>query len=226
MEKIFSSSKLFNSYSYAHQSKIRAAAGDNKNAELVKQLVQYLDEEYRKPEYVNPTALKKRADPSEETNDTEAPSESTDYRETVGPSGSTSQFSSPSSKRPFTDATIKDAAEGDEDDSVEDVDSVYVQEESSSEIGTDEVTEATNILDSEKDYQKLKPMLESSESTAGVSRVAKKDNEVWIYYGDRFNLNNLMSDVVDALNSHGYDELDFNRLARMDNAIVFEIHEK
>ena len=67
--------------------------------------------------------------------------------------------------------------------------------------------------------------LNGREETKGVSRImVKEDNtELWIHYEDTVNLNNVMSNVILTLNSCGYYYLQFNRLARSENAIVFEI---
>lgn len=221
MEHILSSSKLFQSYSPIHQDKIRAAAQDPMNVELVKQLVAYLDKDYQKPEYTNPKALQDKA-PELTTPKDDTPLDSEPEFNAGRPSGH--PMSGPSST-PFTDAVIEDEADqGDTDlaDANNNSDVVEPPSESSS----DEISEATDVdSDMTKDYQQLKSILQSSDSTAGVSRIATKGNEVWIYYIDRINLNNIMGNVVDTLAQHHYDELDFNRLARMDNAMVFVIHE-
>lgn len=217
MEHILSSSKLFQSYSPIHQDKIRAAAQDPMNVELVKQLVAYLDKDYQKPEYTNPKALQDKA-PEPTTPKDDTPLDSEPEFNAGRPSGH--PMSSPSST-PFTDAVIEDEADQGDMDLADDNNDTDVAEPPS-----EEISEATDVdSDITKDYQQLKSILQSSDSTAGVSRIATKGNEVWIYYVDRINLNNIMGDVVDTLAKHHYDELDFNRLARMDNAMVFVIHE-
>lgn len=217
MEHILSSSKLFQSYSPIHQDKIRAAAQDPMNVELVKQLAAYLDKDYQKPEYTNPKALQDKA-PKPTTPKDDTPLDSEPEFNTGRPSGH--PMSSPSST-PFTDAVIEDEADQGDMDLADDDNGNDVAEPPS-----EEISEATDVdSDMTKDYQQLKSILQSSDSTAGVSRIATKGNEVWIYYVDRINLNNIMGNVVDTLAKHHYDELDFNRLARMDNAMVFVIHE-
>lgn len=69
----------------------------------------------------------------------------------------------------------------------------------------------------------LKGTLNARSSTAGVIRVAVKDDELWLYYNDSINLNNVMPTVIDLLNAAGYNYLLFNRLARTDNAMVFTL---
>ena len=58
---------------------------------------------------------------------------------------------------------------------------------------------------------------------SGVVRIVIRNKELWIYYSDKINLNNVMEPVIKVLYESGYKYLDFNRLARTDNAIVFEI---
>lgn len=70
----------------------------------------------------------------------------------------------------------------------------------------------------------LKGTLNARTSTAGVGRVSTKNDEVWIYYNDDINLNNVMTDVINTLTASNYHYLIFNRLARTDNAIVFTIN--
>lgn len=69
----------------------------------------------------------------------------------------------------------------------------------------------------------LKGTLNARSDTAGVTRVSAKNDEVWVYYSDDINLNNVMTAVLDLLNLSGYYYLLFNRLARTDNAIVFTL---
>lgn len=70
----------------------------------------------------------------------------------------------------------------------------------------------------------LKGLLNSRQDTNGVARVVYQmvTNEFWVYYEDRINLNNVMNQVIELLNAAGYTYLQFNRLARTDNAIVFQ----
>ena len=69
----------------------------------------------------------------------------------------------------------------------------------------------------------LKGDLNISDSTAGVTRIQIKENELWIYYNDTVNLNDIMEAVIDKLIACTYSYLEFNRLARKNNAIVFDI---
>lgn len=69
----------------------------------------------------------------------------------------------------------------------------------------------------------LKGMLNARDDTAGVSYIKFQNEELWIYYNDKINLNTVMEPVITLLASAGYHYLNFSRLARTDNAIVFTI---
>lgn len=69
----------------------------------------------------------------------------------------------------------------------------------------------------------IKCTLNGRADAAGVNRILVKDNELWIYYKDSVNLNGVMGVVIEFLNNSGYPYLAFNRLARSENAMVFEI---
>jgi hypothetical protein len=66
----------------------------------------------------------------------------------------------------------------------------------------------------------VKTTLNNNAETKGVSRASIKDDELWVYYEDSINLNKVMANAIEILNSLDYG-LEFNRLARSDNAIVF-----
>ena len=80
-------------------------------------------------------------------------------------------------------------------------------------------TDVTDNMDLE--VKDIKGILNSREDTCGVSRVQETQKEVWIYYNDSVNLNDMMVPVIEELNRPGYTYLTFNRLARSENAIVF-----
>lgn len=83
-------------------------------------------------------------------------------------------------------------------------------------------TDVTDNLDLE--VKDIKGYLNADMETSGVSRVASKDDkEVWVYYNDNVNLNDVMVPVIEALNRPAYTYLEFNRLARSENAVVFVV---
>lgn len=73
------------------------------------------------------------------------------------------------------------------------------------------------------DADLIKGSLNSREDTKGVSRVSIKDDELWVYYEDKINLNSVMEPAIQLLDASGYTHLEFNRLARTKNAIVFDV---
>lgn len=81
----------------------------------------------------------------------------------------------------------------------------------------------TTLDDVISDCETIKGTLNVREETTGVNRLQVKDNELWIFYNDDANLNDKMIDVIEVLNAAGYTYLKFNRLARSNNAIVFDI---
>lgn len=89
------------------------------------------------------------------------------------------------------------------------------------------INATTSVLDSLIDKQEIiMSTLNSNSDSCGVCRVKLllDKNEFWIYYDDKINLNSVMNPVIDLLNAVGYTYLTFSRLARSDNAIVFDIN--
>ena len=83
-------------------------------------------------------------------------------------------------------------------------------------------TDVTDNLDLE--VKSVKGLLNANSSTSGVSRVSVRDDkELWVYYNDNVNLNDVMVNVIESVNASGYSYLEFNRLARSENAVVFVI---
>ena len=99
----------------------------------------------------------------------------------------------------------------------------------------DDVAESTNVAGSAitiKASLEGRPMistdaligtLNAREDTCGVCRAVIKDSEIWVHYNDSVNLNNVMEPAIALLNASNYGYLNFNRLARTENAIVFTI---
>ena len=82
----------------------------------------------------------------------------------------------------------------------------------------------TTLDDVVSECDTIKGTLNAREDTTGVNRLEVKDRELWIYYNDDCNLNDKMIEVISVLNSTGYTYLKFNRLARSNNAIVFDVN--
>lgn len=216
--KILESSKLYRASSDERKRQIIQAASNPLNRQLMEQLVDYLDPEYQTAEYV---------DPESDQHDNVDLSDDFDTADTDSAHGDVTEESSPDAPAanhtaiPDMEMPIPDQPEESTDaESVEDLDAPPADAEEPPE---EVISEATDV-DTDITVT-LKEFLESDESTAGVSRISVREdaNELWIYYQDRVNLNKIMSDVVEALHRSAYSSLEFNRLARTDNAIVFEL---
>lgn len=204
--------------------KILAAFQDPINTELVGQLAKALDEEYQTPEY-----LVKESD-HEEPGVQEvgtAPSEPADSEPDNVPAPAP-HHSSPSGPPPSSDGPSDESdidtsepSGGDEPTSAE---PDLIEESTSANGKPVTASRARNMFrDMKQVSDQVKGMLNMNQTTSGVSRILCKENELWIYYNDDVNLNNVMAEVIELLNISGYPYLEFNRLARSDNAIVFQI---
>lgn len=93
-------------------------------------------------------------------------------------------------------------------------------------------TDDNNVNSSKKcairssiDLDSLKGTMNAVSDTCGVQRVKIDEDkkELWVYYNDDINLNDIMTPLIELLESSSYNYLIFNRLARSGNAVVFEI---
>lgn len=236
MKTIFAC-KLYRSST--RKSKIQAALANPINVELVTQLSEYLDDEYKPMAESNIDA-----NPVDDSN---TDSKSAEPNESAMDSNSVEPTHPPQGGSPIGKLSKKygealdsdgnaafDATQGDteqlEGESADTDDSV------SSNItlcnhGSIMASEASmsvspNFLDALTGLAvEIKGTLNSRIDTIGVNRVALKGDELWVYYNDDINLNNTMAPVIELLNAANYHYLIFNRLARTDNAIVFTINE-
>lgn len=217
--KAIYASKLYKTST--RKDKIHAAIANPVNADLVSQLAKYLDEEYQTPEYLggdpeadsseSSSSIPSELDPG--AGDDFSPSDNLVHVPSSG--GGLPPFPDNPDTDPFSDN------EGGEDLDTEMPSDDEEPESASDEIPVEESTDimaCTNI-----DFHAIKGALNSQQDTAGVNRLITKENELWIYYNDDINLNNVMTQVIEYLNASGYTYLEFNRLARSDNAIVFQI---
>lgn len=226
---------IFASKMYAaskNKDKINAAISDPLNKELVLQLKEYLQDE-------------KLETPSEERNQTnEEPTGA--IPKGVEPAGSKPSNSAESKPFTFTPAGGSPSSLSEPEDG-ENVDDDISQSNGEPSGADDELEVDEETLDSTDDSDdidsntassgqpitasqsiddvptELKGTLNMRTDTEGVARARIKDNELWIHYNDNVNLNNVMGPVIELLNSASYSFLEFNRLARTENAIVFEV---
>ena len=231
LQRIYSS-KLY--VTSARKDKIHAAMQDPINAELVQQLSEYLDDEGQVELDQAIAEEQAEAQAEEQAKSAEvapvtpgsgsasAPSHSGG---SFGPSFSGNVLKDFGGEDSFdpTDAIADDIGEGGEpipesDEPVEETAQI-----SSTAIKAATAVIWTTLDDVISDCETIKGTLNVREETTGVNRLQVKDNELWIFYNDDANLNDKMIDVIEVLNAAGYTYLKFNRLARSNNAIVFDI---
>ena len=205
---------------------IRSAIENPINHELVLQLREYIDDDSI-PNTVNDESSKVK--PSKKPDTTSDTSDS----ETATKSKFTSGGSIP--RVPKADHHLSDMLK-DEDNANSDIpqevpsadigDKPEPEEESVSESSDVSGTPVIASVDFSTQTDSIAGILNANSDTAGVRRcMVKPEDELWIYYNDSINLNNVMEPVISLLNASDYGHLDFNRLARTDNAIVFSISE-
>lgn len=212
--------------------KIRAALNSPVNVELVQQLTEYLDDDSKE---LLENEIDKDTNLDTANPEGGEPSKGGSSGGSGGGGGSFSggggSFSGGGGGEFFTASPDGDIEEG-FDDSESSGDVSFEDESEAPDIDDgDDVDSGTKIkgqaiaacYDPAQLPGQIKSTLNMREDTAGVERVATKECELWIYYNDKVNLNNVMSMVIEVLNAASYSYLNFNRLARTDNAIVFDI---
>lgn len=226
MNAIFAS-KLFRSST--RQDKIRAALADPVNMELVQQLRSYLDEPYQKMGLMDPQPEEPETDASEAPAEAEAEeSSSVPESSSSAPSHTSapSHVSGPSSDpMNIPGLNIEDETSSEEPPASEPSEPSSNEEPAPSEEPVAESTKITSSTNVQDTIEQLKGSINMRQETSGVNRILKKEDEIWIYYEDKVNLNNVMGPVIELVNALGYSNLEFNRLARSDNAIVFQMYE-
>lgn len=223
VEPIFSS-KLFAVSS--RKAEIRAAASNPINQNLMQQLSTALDKSYQKAEYLLDEEDQEKLR-QEQTESAEPKVDETEESEVTEETGAEpKEHSAPPAKPSNLHSKFKEAEKSmSEDEPSEpaegaptDTGSVDTKMEAATDI--DNGIEDNGIQDTKSIADSVKAALNDNTETAGVSRTAVKDDELWVYYEDSINLNKVMASAIETLNTLGYG-LEFNRLARSDNAIVF-----
>lgn len=226
-EPIFSS-KLFAVSN--RKDEIRAAANNPLNQNLMQQLSSALDKSYQKAEYLldaEDQAKLKQSQTEDTEPEVDESAETEETKETSTESeGSSAPPHKPSNLHGKFKEAEKDMAEGEQPSTPEDTssdDGVDTTTEAATEIDNGVVANSVDddgIQDTKSLTDSVKTALNDNSETKGVSRASIKDDELWVYYEDSINLNKVMANVIETLNSLDY-ALEFNRLARSDNAIVF-----
>lgn len=246
MEAIFAA-KLYRTSN--RKAKIASALADPVNMELVQQLKSYLTDEpedAKEPEVievsVDDDVLVKKPEPKEvhEVINPETDSSSSELEDPVNTDAETPDLEprivdEKSDDNESSDTDRSDSNSSDDDDSVgsessRSESSVFHSPGRLENTSVDSSTTipscavSSSICDKIRvDAAAIKGTLNMRDDTRGVSRIFVRDDELWIYYQDKVNLNSVMEPVIALLNSAGFTNLEFNRLARTENAIVFEI---
>lgn len=230
IEPIFSS-KLFAVSN--RKEEIRAAANNPINQNLMQQLSSALDKSYQKAEYLLDTEDQEKLK-QEQSADTESEVDETVDEETVEDVDTGSkENSAPPVKPSNLHSKFKEAEKN-----VAEIEQTAPNSDTPTDSGVDTTTKASTDIDSGIEDDGILDVRESGEpalspdaiktalnnhsETKGVNRTSIKDDELWIYYDDSINLNKVMADAIETIYTFGYG-LEFNRLARSDNAIVFLI---
>lgn len=178
----------------SRQEKIRAAIADPINKELIEQLSPYV--EFSEEESSESVKSSKSVP---ETN--EVPRFQDDMNE-----GGGGELAQPAAD--IMEEQDKAQLRGSTDVKA----STYVEPEPSDQV---QISELANVV---------KGQLNADSHSKGVTRaLIKNDNELWVYFNDDTNLNDVMTPVLENLNAPNFGYLKFNRFARSDNAIVFTL---
>lgn len=189
--------------SSTRKSKIQAALSNPVNQPLVTQLRSYLDDEYRKEEILEPD-IEMKKEKGSPVKDEHTDESSKDDKKVIDDN---TKFSNPNGDK--------------EDIDVEDAD----KDNGSSEDDNNVDSSKKCAIRSSIDLDSLKGTMNAVSDTCGVQRVKIDEDkkELWVYYNDDINLNDIMTPLIELLESSSYNYLIFNRLARSGNAVVFEI---
>lgn len=209
--KIIYSSKLYKASS--RKDKIRANINNPINVELVQQIADYVDA--NEPKQLD-TKVNEPSESVVKRSDHPAPNRGADKI----------NHSSESDVSPSDDIEPMPGLIVDEETISDEPQPAQPEDESAEEINeseklTDDTVQGAEGICSSIDINQIKDELNDSPLTEGVIRVANKAREIWVYFNDNTNLNDIMVNVIDSIFSRYGAQLEFNRLARSENAMVF-----
>lgn len=208
MQAIYSS-KLFKTSKFKKD--IISALNNPANVELVQQLKEYIDEDSIPEDIKNP-----KVDDTEV--ESETPEKSADKSDKLDSKSEKDIDKEAPRKSDYKlSKMMKEDSFGDESGDAEPAEPSEPEE-------VKESVQANCCILPNISKDEVQGLLNSRQDTAGVVRVNIKDSELWIHYNDDTNLNDVMENVIALLNAADYAYLDFNRLARTENAIVFFIN--
>lgn len=187
--------------------KIQSALANPINQPLVKQLREYLDDEYIRKDILEPESIQEKEERIHEEE----------------PAGD-DKLEGKGTGTPIVPKTSEHDSNLPEqvDDSL---DELETQKDEEDDEGVKSSIQASLQSISVIDINSLKGLMNSVDNTSGIIRV-KHDNEkheLWLYYNDSVNLNDVMTPVIELLEASNYYYLTFSRLARSANAMVFEV---
>lgn len=241
--------KIYNSKLYltsSRKDKIHAAIENPINLELVQQISDYLDDSSKEVLKKAVADNQAKETPTAPATDTSNETNVFDDFSSSAPESGAGHSSSGFSSGGFSGGNVFDDfgdTEGDmpDGDAPADTTDVPTSDTTSAEPASDvpveqntsvtqeEVISAEDINAEEETAVLqsgiIKKLLNDQEDTSGVVRVDIDDTETWIYYNDKVNLNDIFDNVIALLKDYKYDMLKFSRLARTDNAVVFDIKE-
>ncbi len=187
--------------------KIQSAFANPINQPLVKQLREYLDDEYIRKDILEPESIQEKEERIREE-------EPTGDDKLEGKGTGTSSLSKTSEH----DSKLSEQVDDNQD-------KLETQDEEEDDESVKSSIQASLQSISVIDIDSLKGLMNSVDNTSGIIRV-KHDNEkheLWLYYNDSVNLNDVMTPVIELLEASNYYYLTFSRLARSANAMVFEV---
>ena len=209
-------SKIYKGLSAESKQRVKSAVNDPINLELVTQLKSYLDDDYQ-------AIAEPDADGSVGGAHADTSGDGASDVPAGGGSAPAGGGSAPAGGESFGDKVdnieddLGDMPMGDgSDDTSSDTEDVA----ESVSVNKTSVTASSSLINAPTE---IKGMLNLDGDTQGVALVKYNESELWVYYQDDINLNNIMYNVIEKINSSGYSYLTFNRLARSDNAIVFDV---
>lgn len=126
------------------------------------------------------------------------------------------------------DATLEEPGMVDDEDtnqadsSDEDEDNGSISEEDFPETSEPQPDNIDSEDPTVNDIDRLESALNGNSNTQGVIRCAEKDDEIWVYYNDDINISKILPDIMDELDASNITDMSFSRIARSNNAIVFD----
>lgn len=186
---------------------IQSALANPINQPLVKQLREYLDDEYIRKDILEPESIQEKEERIRE----EEPAGD----DKLEGKGTGTPILPKTSEH---DSKLSEQVDDNQDE-------LETQDEEEGDEGVKSSIQASLQSISVIDIDSLKGLMNSVDNTSGIIRV-KHDNEkheLWLYYNDSVNLNDVMTPVIELLEASNYYYLTFSRLARSANAMVFEV---